>query len=89
MCVCVYIRNSCSSDGKASVCNAGDLGSIPGSGRSPGKGICVCMYAHIYSCVCIHMYIYVCVCIDIYPGEGNSNPLQYCCLEDPMDREAW
>ena len=25
------------SDGKASVCNAGDLGLIPGSGRSPGK----------------------------------------------------
>ena len=23
-------------DGKASACNAGDLGSIPGSGRSPG-----------------------------------------------------
>ena len=26
------------SDGKESVCNAGDLGSIPGSGRSPEKG---------------------------------------------------
>ena len=26
------------SDGKASVCNAGDLGSIPGLGRSPGEG---------------------------------------------------
>ena len=26
------------SDGKESACNAGDLGSIPGSGRSPGKG---------------------------------------------------
>ena len=26
------------SDGKASVCNAGDPGSIPGSGRSPGEG---------------------------------------------------
>ena len=24
--------------GKASACNAGDLGSIPGSGRSPGEG---------------------------------------------------
>ena len=41
---------------KASVCNAGDLGSIPGWGRSP--------------------------------GEGNGNPLQYSCLENPMDREA-
>ena len=43
-------------DGKASVCNAGDPGSIPGSGRSP--------------------------------GEGNGNPLQYSCLENPMDRGA-
>ena len=25
-------------DGKASACNAGDLGSIPESGRSPGEG---------------------------------------------------
>ena len=23
------------------------------------------------------------------PGEGTGNPLQYCCLEDPMDSEAW
>ena len=45
------------SEGKASAYNAGDLGSIPGSGRSA--------------------------------GEGNGNPLQYSCLENPMDREAW
>ena len=45
------------SEGKASACNAGDLGSIPGSGRSS--------------------------------GEGNSNPLQYSCLENPMDGGAW
>ena len=38
-------------------CNAGDGGSIPGSGRSP--------------------------------GEGHGNPLQYSCLENPMDRGAW
>ena len=40
--------------------NAGDIrdmGSIPGSGRSPGR--------------------------------GNSNPLQYSCLENPMDRGDW
>ena len=43
--------------GKESVCNAGDPGSIPGLGRSP--------------------------------GEGNGNPLQYSCLENPMDRGAW
>ena len=45
-----------SSDGKVSAYNAGDLGSIPGSGRCP--------------------------------GEGNDNPLQYSCLENPMDRGA-
>ena len=36
------------SDGKKSVCNAGDLGLIPGSGRSPGEGNC---YALQYSCL--------------------------------------
>ena len=24
-----------------------------------------------------------------FPGEGNSNPLQYSCLENSMDRGAW
>ena len=24
-----------------------------------------------------------------YPGVRNGNPLQYSCLENPMDREAW
>ena len=24
-----------------------------------------------------------------FPGEGNGNPLQYSCLQDPMDRGAW
>ena len=23
------------------------------------------------------------------PGEGNGNPLQYCCLENPMEGGAW
>ena len=34
-----YMGFSGSSDGKESTCNAGDLSSIPGSGRSPGEGI--------------------------------------------------
>ena len=42
-----------SSAGKESTCNAGDPGSIPGPGRSPGEGI--------------------------------GYPLQYFCLENPMD----
>ena len=25
----------------------------------------------------------------LVPGEGNGNPLQYSCLENPMDGEAW
>ena len=37
--------------------DTGDVGSIPGSRRSP--------------------------------GEGNGNPLQYSCLENPMDRGGW
>ena len=43
--------------GKESACNAGDRGSIPGSGTSP--------------------------------GEWNGNSLQYSCLENSTDREAW
>ena len=42
------------SEDKESACNAGDPGSILGSGRSP--------------------------------GEGNGYPLQYSCLENPMNR---
>ena len=45
------------SEVKASASNAGDLGSIPGSGRSP--------------------------------GEGTGNPLQYSCLEKPMEGGVW
>ena len=36
------------SDGKESACNAGDLSSIPGSGRSPGAGNC---YPLQHSCL--------------------------------------
>ena len=25
----------------------------------------------------------------LIPGEGHGNPLQYSCLENPMDRGAW
>ena len=46
-----------SSVGKESACNVGDLGLIPGLGRSL--------------------------------GEANGYPLQYSCLENPMDRGAW
>ena len=45
------------STGKESAYNTGDLGLIPGLGKSP--------------------------------GEVNDNPLQYSCLENPMDGGAW
>ena len=27
--------------------------------------------------------------MEIFMGEGNGNPLQYSCLENPVDRGAW
>ena len=38
ICVCVCMGFPCGSAGKESACNIGDLGSIPGLGRSPGEG---------------------------------------------------
>ena len=38
MCVYVYMAFCGGSDSKESAWNAGDLGSIPGLGRSPGEG---------------------------------------------------
>ena len=29
------------------------------------------------------------LCSNVSDGEGNGNPLQYSCLENPMDRGAW
>ena len=34
----IFLGFPCDSAGKESACNVGDLGSIPGSGRSPGEG---------------------------------------------------
>ena len=39
-------------------------------------------YKYIYMCVCVC----VCVCRE---REGNGTPLQYSCLENPMDGGAW
>ena len=27
--------------------------------------------------------------MSLFIGEGNGNPLQYSCLENPMDKGAW
>ena len=34
-------------------------------------------------CLLVHICMYVCI------GKGNGTPLQYSCLENPMDGEAW
>ena len=54
---CLYTISEGSPGGSAGKSLPGDVGLIPGSGRSP--------------------------------GEGNGNPLQYSCLENPMERGAW
>ena len=113
-------------DGKESPCNAGDLGSIRGLGRSPGEGNC---YPLQYSGLENSMDYIVhgiaksqiqlsnfhfhfpwvwgfpggasgkestCWCrrpgllpgSGRSPGGGHGNPLQYSCLENPMDRGA-
>ena len=54
---CTFWASLVAQDGKESACHVGDLGLIPGLGRSPGG--------------------------------GHGNPLQYSCLENPMDIGTW
>ena len=44
-----------------------------------------------YSNVCKEVSCAVLICISLMlgDGEGNGTPLQYSCLENPMDRRAW
>ena len=51
------------SDGEESACNAGDLGSIPGSGRSPGVGNDNTLQYVIYG---IYFLIYTCINLNAY-----------------------
>ena len=45
---------------------------------------------HLYPSLCTNSgYSYKLLSTQPYPGEGNGNPLQYSCLENPMDRGAW
>jgi len=38
----------------------------------------------------IHLFLdFVCLLVNEWVGEGNGTPLQYSCLENPMDRGAW
>ena len=34
-------------------------------------------------------YLFILPCSALTLGEGNGTPLQYSCLENPMDGEAW
>ena len=112
-----HLDQACDSEFKASACNVGDLGSIPGLGRSPGEGNGNPLQ---YSCLVnpmdggawwatvhgvsksrlrlgdftslqeldttegLHFHFSL-SCI----GEGNGNPLQCSCLENPRDGGAW
>ena len=75
-----------SSVGKESACNAGDLGLIPGLGRSPGEGK---GYPLQYSGLENSMDCIVHRVAKIWTCQGNVTPLQCSCLENPMDRGAW
>ena len=71
------------SDGKVSAYNAGDLGSFPGSGGSLEKEMTT------YSNILAWKIPWTEEPGSLYIGEGNDNPLQYSCLENPMDGGAW
>ena len=46
-------------------------------------------HTHIYVYTHTHTHTHICVYIYIYFREGNGTPLQYSCLENPMDGGAW
>ena len=81
-----------SSVGKESACNAGDPGSIPGSGRSAGEGI---GYPPQYSWASLLAQLVESACnvgdldsipgLGRSPGEGKGYPLQYSGLENSVD----
>ena len=95
--VVVYIGFPGGSDGKESACNAGDLGSIPRSGRSPWRkerlptpifigfpgGSAGQESAYKVGDLGLNPEL------GRSPGREHGNPLQYSCLENPMDRGAW
>ena len=43
----------------------------------------------MYIITYIYNYVYMYTYIYIITGEGNGTPLQYSCLENPMDGGAW
>ena len=87
----------CSSAGKESACNAGDLGLIPGLGRFPRRKGRLPTPVFLAFPGGSDSKESACNAGDLgsipglgrSPGGGHGNPLQYSCLENPMDRGAW
>ena len=76
-----------SSAGKESACNAGDSGSIPGSGKYPGEGTGY-LHQHSWTSWWLSSKESTCNVGKIWvqslrrsPREGHSNPLQFSCLQ--------
>ena len=46
-------------------------------------------FINIYIYIYIYTHIYTYIHIHTYPGVGYGNPLQYSCLENPIDRGSW
>ena len=88
----VFLGFPCGSAGKESTCNVGDLGSIPGLGRSPGEGIGYPLQCSWASLVVQTVKNPPAMPGDLgliprwgrSPGEGKGYPLQYSGLENPM-----
>ena len=58
-----------------------------------GSHVYTYIYTHIYTYMCVHIYIHIhrhiYTYLEVCIREGNGTPLQYSCLENPMDGGAW
>ena len=48
----------------------------------------MCVYIHIHIYIYLYIWIYICLSVCL-PGGGHGKPLQYSCLENPVDRGVW
>ena len=86
-----------SSAGKESACNAGNLRLIPGSGRFPWRRDRLPTPVFLgfpggsdgKESACNVGDLGSIPGLGRSPGGGHGKPLQYSCLENPMNREAW
>ena len=83
--------------GKESACNVGDLGSIPGLGRSPGeRNGNPLQYACLYNPkdkgawqATVHEVAKSRTRLSDWTELNWTDPSQYSCLGNPMDKGAW